>query len=298
MRERRSSDRGPRLIEPLFRFVRRFTFTTRRLSILLAFALALMTSLTTALVVNRVRATSQHQQAERWYVHTLDVLIETGDLRASVYSAQRGQRNYLLTGDRGLLRDFADGKRQTLAALAKLGALTADNPRQRENLMALNRDLANYYTLLNRASDLEAQGRHGEVVAMVRKDKGAGFNAVLASIGSIEKLERSLLATRKLDMNIADRRVATHGYGLIAIGFLVLSSMGMVGIIAIRAQERATSAAADLQRIANTDALTGLANRRAFFEALEAEAERSERTDAPLWVTILDIDRFKRINDN
>jgi diguanylate cyclase (GGDEF)-like protein len=44
--------------------------------------------------------------------------------------------------------------------------------------------------------------------------------------------------------------------------------------------------------------LTGLANRRCFFEALEAEAEHSERSDAPLWVTILDIDRFKRINDN
>ena len=298
MIERRSSDRGPRLIEPLVLFATRFNFTTRRLSILLALALALMTSLTAALVINRVRSSAQHQQAERWYVHTLDVLIATGELRTSVYSAQRGQRNYLLTGDRALLRDFADGKRQTFAGFAKLGALTADNPRQRENLIALNRDLTNYYALLGRASDLEIQGRHDEVIAMVRKDKGAGFDAVLRSIGLIEELERTLLEARKLDMDLADRRVAAHGYGLIALGFLVLSSMGMVGILAIRAQARATTAAAALHRIANTDALTGLANRRAFFEALEAEAERSERTDAPLWVTILDIDRFKRINDN
>jgi diguanylate cyclase (GGDEF)-like protein len=176
--------------------------------------------------------------------------------------------------------------------------LTAENPRQRENLAALNRDLANYYALLGRASDLETQGRHDEVIAMVRKDKGAGFDAVLASIGSIERAERSLLATRKLDMDLADRRVATYGYGLIALGFLILSSMGMVGIVAIRAQARATNAASDLHRIANTDALTGLPNRRAFFEALEAEAERSEQSGAPLWVTIIDIDRFKAINDN
>ena len=298
MRKRRSSDRGPGPVEALFLFARHFNFTTRRLWILLALALALMTSLTAALVINRVRSTSQHQQAERWYVHTLNVLIAAGDLRTSVYSAQRGQRNYLLTGDRALLRDFADGKRQTRAAVANLGGLTADDPRQRENLIALNRDLANYYALLGRASDLETQGRHGDVIAMVRKDRGAGFDAVLTSIGSIEERERSLLATRKLDMNIADQRMAAHGYGLIAIGFLVLSSMGMVGILAIRAQARATRAATDLQRIANTDALTGLANRRAFFEALEAEAELSERSGAQLWVTILDIDRFKRINDN
>ena len=257
-----------------------------------------MSSLTAALVINRVRSTSQHQQAERWYVHTLNVLIATGELRTSVYSAQRGQRNYLLTGDRALLRDFADGKRQTRAAVVKLRALIAENPLQRENLAALNRDLANYFALLGRASDLEAEGRHGDVIAMVRKDRGAGFDAVLTSIGSVDEQERSLLATRKLDMNIADQRMAAHGYGLIVIGFLVLSSMGMVGILAIRAQARATTAATALQRIANTDALTGLANRRAFFEALEAEAELSERNGTQLWVTILDIDRFKRINDN
>jgi len=298
MKERRSSGHGPRPVEPRFLFASRFQLSTRSMSILLALALALMTSLTIALVVNRLRSTWQHQQAERSYVHTLNVLIEAGDLRTSVYSAQRGQRNYLLTGDRALLRDFADGKRRTLADFGKLSSLTADNPRQSENLAALNRDLANYYALLGRATDLEAQGRHDEVIAMVRKDKGAGFDAVLTSIGSVERAERNLLTTRKLDMDLADRRVATYGYGLIALGFLILFSMGMVGVVAIRAQARATSAASDLQRIANTDALTGLANRRAFFEALEAEAELSERTDAPLWVTILDIDRFKAINDN
>src|SRR3982750_2939810 len=145
MIERRSPDHGPRPIEPFFLFATRFQLSMRRMSILLMFALALMTSLTAALVINRVRSTSQHQQAERWYVHTLNVLIAAGDLRTSVYSAQRGQRNYLLTGDRALLRDFADGKRQTRAAVANLGGLTADDPRQRENLTALNRDLGNYY---------------------------------------------------------------------------------------------------------------------------------------------------------
>ncbi|MEO9131651.1 MAG: diguanylate cyclase [Sphingomonas sp.] len=298
MIERRSSDRGPKPAKRLFFSATRFHFSTRNLTMLLALSLILMTLLTVALVINRVRSTSQHQQAERWYVHTLDVLIETGHLRTAVYSAQRGQRNYLLTGDRDFLRFFADGKRETFAAVARLGALSVDNPRQGENLTALNRELISFYARLDYTADFEAQGRHGQVLAMVRQDKGAKFDAVIASIGSIEGLERQLLATRKVDMGAADRRVATYGYGLIALGFLLLSSMGMVGILAIRTQGQATNAASDLQRIANTDALTGLPNRRAFFEALEAEAENLEQTDAALWVTILDIDRFKRINDN
>jgi diguanylate cyclase (GGDEF)-like protein len=57
-------------------------------------------------------------------------------------------------------------------------------------------------------------------------------------------------------------------------------------------------AAADLRWIATTDELTGLPNRRAFLAALEAETARDEERDASLWVTIIDVDRFKRINDS
>ena len=54
------------------------------------------------------------------------------------------------------------------------------------------------------------------------------------------------------------------------------------------------SALADLAR---RDALTGLANRRAFEEALQREVARSRRTGNPLAVVALDIDHFKRVND-
>ncbi len=54
------------------------------------------------------------------------------------------------------------------------------------------------------------------------------------------------------------------------------------------------SALADLAR---RDALTGLANRRAFEEALSREVARARRTGAALSVVALDIDHFKRVND-
>jgi diguanylate cyclase (GGDEF)-like protein len=46
-----------------------------------------------------------------------------------------------------------------------------------------------------------------------------------------------------------------------------------------------------------TDALTGLPNRRAIVETLEAELQRSSREGTGLAVGMLDIDRFKRVND-
>jgi two-component system cell cycle response regulator len=58
-----------------------------------------------------------------------------------------------------------------------------------------------------------------------------------------------------------------------------------------------TSLYEDARRLATTDALTGLLNRRAFIEAVEREQARSDRHAYPLSLLLLDVDHFKRIND-
>jgi diguanylate cyclase (GGDEF)-like protein len=52
-----------------------------------------------------------------------------------------------------------------------------------------------------------------------------------------------------------------------------------------------------VERQAVTDELTGLANPRAFHTILEGEIERSRRFDVPMALVMLDLDRFKEIND-
>lgn len=46
------------------------------------------------------------------------------------------------------------------------------------------------------------------------------------------------------------------------------------------------------------DHLTGLSNRRAFEERMKAEVERSHRYSTPTSLVVLDLDRFKRVNDH
>lgn len=53
----------------------------------------------------------------------------------------------------------------------------------------------------------------------------------------------------------------------------------------------------DLRRLSETDALTGLLNRRAFESLAEHEFKRSERYGEALSLIMFDIDYFKRIND-
>ncbi len=51
------------------------------------------------------------------------------------------------------------------------------------------------------------------------------------------------------------------------------------------------------RRSAFSDHLTGVANRRAFFEAAEMELARQRRTPRPTALVLIDVDRFKDVND-
>lgn len=62
-------------------------------------------------------------------------------------------------------------------------------------------------------------------------------------------------------------------------------------------QQRSSELVAELDRQSHEDALTGLANRRAWDEALERECARSARDGSPLAVLLCDLDCLKEIND-
>ena len=63
----------------------------------------------------------------------------------------------------------------------------------------------------------------------------------------------------------------------------------------LRAAERMNSMQRELTRLATTDPLTGVLNRRAFFERFEQVCEG--RPTPPISAIMMDIDHFKRIND-
>ncbi len=65
----------------------------------------------------------------------------------------------------------------------------------------------------------------------------------------------------------------------------------------LRKNAQLEAANRELERLASIDGLTGIANRRCFFERLEVEFSRSRRRAGPLSLLLLDIDHFKRFND-
>jgi diguanylate cyclase (GGDEF)-like protein/hemerythrin-like metal-binding protein len=62
-------------------------------------------------------------------------------------------------------------------------------------------------------------------------------------------------------------------------------------------QKEAEGRAREMARRADTDVLTGVANRQGFNEVMSREFARARRFRHPLSIVILDLDHFKRVND-
>jgi diguanylate cyclase (GGDEF)-like protein len=72
--------------------------------------------------------------------------------------------------------------------------------------------------------------------------------------------------------------------------------IGLLSLEGALALERA-STLVRLERVARTDDLTGLANRRSWDEHLAREVARAKRTGSSLAIALLDLDHFKDYND-
>jgi diguanylate cyclase (GGDEF)-like protein len=69
------------------------------------------------------------------------------------------------------------------------------------------------------------------------------------------------------------------------------------GVITFRDVTEITQRTLELEKLAQFDELTGLANRSLFIEQLSRAIGRSQRKSAPLAALFIDLDRFKSVND-
>jgi len=91
------------------------------------------------------------------------------------------------------------------------------------------------------------------------------------------------------------RRLERMQNSMLTMVFLTLAlEAGIIFNPMVRRIVRYTS---DLLKLASTDPLTGLLNRRSFLDSAFAEVKRARRDGAPSCLISIDADHFKRIND-
>lgn len=244
---------------------------------------------------------------------------QVGELLAGAQRLGRGEfdQEIAATGD------------DELAQLAE--AFNAMSRQLRRRLDELQAERARLRAAIRRigetfAANLDREGLL-EIVAQaaadgVRADVGRARMAVgdreeIALTGELGDLEAVIDA--------AESRVRGGGDGLVSDGELHALAVvmgtegGLHGVVAVARREVPFTAAdaemvsylsgqaavslenvgrhEEAEREAHTDALTGLSNRRRFDELLAAAVDRAHRDGRPVSLLVLDLDRFKEIND-
>lgn len=85
--------------------------------------------------------------------------------------------------------------------------------------------------------------------------------------------------------------------GMVTRWVTSIGTLSIASLLVVALRDQVVALVRELRDQARTDALTGLANRRAFLEALEAEVARSARSGQPLSVVLCDVDGLKSLND-
>jgi len=160
--------------------------------------------------------------------------------------------------------------------------------------------------------------RNGTIWQQIQRDGQAGSIVATPRIDNVERLYsyRHLVgyplfvasgeATDEILSGWRRTTVQTAILGVAAM--LLLACGGVILVRQIRVRERLERDLirvgvslrrhnASLQNLADSDALTGLANRRLFEDRLVREYERARRSGAPFALILADVDHFKQYND-
>jgi len=119
-------------------------------------------------------------------------------------------------------------------------------------------------------------------------DEGERINSALERLRSTERGDYQLTLMRK---------DGSHFAALISAGTAEVGGLGVGRVLTVRDIDERQRRENRLAELASKDELTGLLNKRSFLVHLAGEVARARRHGRPLSLAILDLDGFKRIND-
>ncbi|HEV7650833.1 MAG TPA: response regulator [Actinophytocola sp.] len=159
--------------------------------------------------------------------HTYRVLAQISQLRLEVEQAVRGQRGYLLTGDRTELRTYERSADDVADTTTTLAQLTADNPRQQRLLAELRPVVTENLASLSIAIDAR---RDGGVAAASKKV------TTVESARDALRVEALLSAMRVEERRLLDVRQQASGQGAnITRAIVIATTLGVAALAAVGA---------------------------------------------------------------
>ena len=240
----------------------------------------------------------QEWEIDSAYARTAEFLDAAHDVELATLQMIRGERGYLLTGRDDYLEPYTEGRANIDDALQRLRALDRNDHGTLSNVATLDRKAQTYIELLDRVVGLARSGRRSEALAIVdsthERRAIEDMRATLLAMTLVEQRDLESLRTGWRD-KLASQRVFFYLVSAVGLFLLILASITAFTLRRMAARERVYRA--ELRILAQTDELTGLANRRETLSSLKRTLADAERTGRGVAFALLDIDHFKRVND-
>lgn len=276
-------------------------------SITVGFALALCSSVVIAVLA--YQSTRHLIGASGWVVHSDEVLQELDATLAAVTLVETAQRGFILTGNDLYLQSHREAIQASYEHVRRLQRLTSDNPGQQARVVKLQDVISQKVQWQEKV--LEVMKKRGEEAAgkLVATGKGQVLMETIRALVAEVTTEEQQLLRERTDLARASATSALRtltAFALVTAAFLTLAYFLIIRDLRARqqvqsqleiAQERLHLALQTEKELARLDPLTALANRRAFFEATEAERSRADRFGHPLTMAYVDVDNLKQVND-
>jgi methyl-accepting chemotaxis protein len=181
-------------------------------------------------------------QANRWNVHTYEVLAEVDGALTSLINVETGERGFALAGDDKFLEPYRDGIADFKKHLAKARELTSDNAKQQERLNELAATQEQWQKealepeIALRRSVNDGREKMDAVVASVRAAKGKQFmDRMRVQISDAGTNESSLLEQRSKDAQALESQTKTV---LIVGSILALVLASVIGFALVRGLQK------------------------------------------------------------
>ena len=143
----------------------------------------------------------------------------------------------------------------------------------------------------SRTFDRFAREGHGRFVETSVRD-GVRRLYTFGQVGDLPIILNVALSVDEIEEGWREKALVIGSVVLVLCGLTIALSL-LFG----RELRRRAAMQAEFARLSNTDALTGLPNRRRFDEVFERARKSTTRTGRPLSLLIVDADHFKRYND-
>jgi len=217
------------------------------------------------------------------------------ELQGRLVDAETSQRGFIITGNADYLEAYGDALTSLTPTFMELYESTAEDPLWEQRLDTLQALLFLKFRELQTSIELRQRSGFAAAQKLTMTNEGKRtMDRIRKLIGEFRSDEAYAFSVqeRQVKETVTTARASFWAVTLVGLVLLIYVLYTLwLNLVEVRKTE------STLRRQALRDPLTGLFNRRFFDAGLEQEIMRSRRSGNPASLLILDIDYFKKYND-